>query len=328
MKLSKLRKVAPLALAMLALATSCSYLKVPDDVSIKAVPIDLTFGVAKEKTGPQDRLPTPVAPSELPTLPPDDKPPEEDPDPPELCPPLAELGAREAPKSIERPDHEPREGKYLHLWAGNFDGREQFFTVGLKDVSQVFEDPEANAPNSFYFTVDDNVVGMKYWFQVRPIAEGGDQDPSDLPGLYLKRLDLRPNGQSDKFAFIPASPLRLAGFPFVEGTTERQSAPDIAPKNQLPIPGLPQPTANTIISEFQLGRIDTIQVCAKLARAFSVNWKIEIHGEFEHELFGTFWFQTGMGGWPIREQYTMLGDQLVAGNFESYLLNLDPLKYA
>lgn len=326
MKRSNPRRFATTVALLALLGTSCSSFRVQSDVAIKQVPVDLTFGAkAQDQPSAAPLPPLPDVPRYLPPRPSVPGPFNPPPVPKEpLCGVTTAIAARDPSTPSISNDQRPREGTYLFRFDGNLDGQPaREGVVAYKAISSTSEEPEG-----FSYSVKSDFDGLVLHFEVRPVAE-----EQQLPGLFLKRIDIpRADGEEAPAAFIPGSPLKLLAFPIESGTRQTASGPDVASKRDTGIanPTAPgtvyQPSANTMTSRVDVGAREIIEVCADLAQAWKVNWELEIAGDFNIQMIGTFWLDTAYGGWPVKEDFIILGD-LVNGNFASNLMKLDPGAY-
>lgn len=330
MKRSPLLRGALLAVTMAVATTSCSFLAVPSEVGIKQVPIDLTFGGELPdqddgSVGPPPVLPPAIVPE--PTLPPAPEQPKPKPKP-DLCgPTLASAVARDpAPASITSTnvqDTFPTEGTYLYSFIGNFENRQLFFDIAHKELGNIQDVGEG-----YSFSVADPFNGTVWWFEAQP-----ETDTSANPGLFLQKIEIpeepaTPGGLPPRrLEFTPAAPLKVLNFPIQPGERVRSAAVDNAPKTEDPVTGgLQLPSANTITSTVDVGSREIILVCEELAQAWKVNWALQIAGEYNLDIVGSFWLATQYGGWPVKEEYTISGD-LIPGNFATNLMKIDPGNY-
>ena len=331
MKHLKRRSSAAAIFALAALMSSCSFLHLSNDVAVKAVPIDLTFGASiPPTTAPLQPPPAIIVPPPVPTLPPLPTPPPVPTPPPEpvfACPehPTA-LGARDPSTPDITPDEAPKEGVYLYRFQGQYGGPNAGLStiIGYKTVSNV-QTVDATL-GSFTFQVEDPFNHIVLVLLAKPISS---TDPLD--GLFLQEIDI-PSANlamTDPLKFIPAQPLRMIDFPIQPGTNQTLAAidtgqkPSSAPGGVLP----PLPSADTITSNFTVGAAESVDVCADIAKAYKGNWELKITGQYNADLAGTFWIDTAYGGLPVKDDFTLTSDTLETGNFSSNLMRLDPVKF-
>lgn len=328
-----------LGLALMLMTTSCALFTVPDDVGIKKLGVDLTFGGKLPTTPPgPSAFSLPPVPTITPSPPPDPGPPP--PPPPPLCGPTTAVGAIEAPTSMHAdPDgnpetddgQQPLEGNYPFHFIGNLEGGPQVEF----DANKVITNSQlTNTPGGFEYDIGDPFLpGMRFGFESRPESE---TDPVGA-GLYLTKIEIpfREPGQffpDRQLLFEPQGGLKFIEFPIQSGTTITRSAPDIAPKEespvQDPITGAPilLPSANEMTSQTTIHSTERIVVCEELAQAWRTSVDIQITGDYNIRFLGTFWLGTQFGGWPIKDDFVVVGD-LAAGNYSSNLLKVDPGDY-
>jgi hypothetical protein len=271
-------------------------------------------------------LPPAVIPK--PTLPP--PPPEEkDPKPrPEICGPTTAVSARDqAPASIEAGDrHRPQEGTYLFDFVGNYENGPLLFDMDHKVVSAATDVGEG-----FSFSIHDPFNSITWWFEAQPVT------PTNAnPGLFLQKVQI-PAGPPESgvpqrgLDFTPAAPLKILNFPIVPGDRVRAAALDTASKSETPADGpggqpLLTPSANTITSTVDVGSSERIIVCEELAQAWKINWVLQMAGEYNLDIIGSFWMGTQYGGWALKDEYSITGD-LIPGNYASNLMKIDPGYY-
>jgi hypothetical protein len=117
-----------------------------------------------------------------------------------------------------------------------------------------------------------------------------------------------------------------------QGTKFSAQAADVAPKSATPVDdpltGAPilSPSANAIRSELQVGPPERFIVCEELGMGWKSTWNLEITGEYNLRILGTFWMSTQYGGWPTKDEYVIIGD-LIPGVFSSNMMKLDPGVY-
>lgn len=335
--MSRPRSARAVALASLVLvASSCSLLDVPNEVGIRAVPVDLKFGALKQPKVEQPTI------GELPPVPDivlpdfnDDEPEAKPKPPPEICPVTkADAPENESRGEIISAEEMPREGPYFSEYQAHALDGTYTYTIGFKEVTA-----EENAEATGYtFSVQDvvpvftgggnAVVGMDMSFQV--VYTRPEPEPD---GMSLTRLVLRSvteEGELVEYPFVPNPPIALVEFPIVQGSKLTREAVDVEGKEEgatNPITGQPilTPSGNNMKSVFEIGSREIIEVCADLAQAWRANWNIEITGDFNVNLSGAFWFDTskGKGGMPIRNDYILTGD-IEGGTFASRILRIDP----
>lgn len=327
MRRFKIVKPTLIGVVLALVSTSCALFAVPNDVGVKNLTVDLTFGGNQPPTNeplPDFSLP-PVPVIELPEPPPPIPPP---PPPPPICPPPPSTAApRDPAVPTINPHNVPQLGEYMSRSQGNYENEEPFIRISTKDVTNLVQQGDG-----FRFSVKDTVTQMRLTLEAQPINE---DDPANRPGLYLVRMELpaeRPQiGGLDPraLAFEPAEPLQLTPFPIQPGTDTTDAAPDVAPKNETPIQdpitGAPllSPSLNSMASTMIVDSAETIVVCSSLAQAYRASWDLEITGEFNIRILGTFWLATQYGGWPIKDDFVVVGD-LLPGNFSSSLMRIDP----
>lgn len=324
MKSSGLLRAILLGMVVTFVTTSCGFFQIQNEVGIKEVGVDLVFGGAavEEPVQPPDIELPEVPPIELPEPPPPEPPP---PPPPPLCPPTTAIAARDPAVAAITNDHRPEEGNYLHRFDGNFEDQRFIFTFGNKVISNV-----ADSGEGFEYSIQDRFNLTRLTFRAQPISE-----TNPLNGLFLVRVEIpeeppTPLAPSPRLlTFEPAAPLRLLAFPIQAGAEEEAQAIDVAPKSTTPISdpltGSPilSPSGNAISSFLRVDSPERIQVCEDLAQGYKAAWDIEITGEFNLRILGSFWLGTQYGGWPIKDEYVVIGD-LIPGNFASNLARLDP----
>lgn len=331
MKPSKSRslRVVPLV-ALSMLLSACGLLDVPSDVDVKAVPVDLKFGAQISKTvaPPDIGVLTDPPIIDLNPLPDDPTTPPKRRKPVVVCPPTTADAARDfSPGVIETFENGPLEGQYPTYFEGQFAEAGFARSVGYKSI----EDVEENSNGTQYtFTVrDDNVIlGMEMSFQVVYTQDEGVPDGISLTKLVVPRHN--EDGSIDEFAFVPQPPMGIMDFPIGAGSEKITTAVDNEPKTAAPADnplggGLLAPSGNNMRSTFTVGGRETISVCADMARPWKSNWELEITGEYDLTMSGTFWFDTskGKGGMPIRADYILDGN-VEKGTFLSTILRLDP----
>lgn len=318
------------ALAAIALLTSaCSFLSVPNEVSVHKLPVDLTFGGETAPTSTPPPVPplpdiTDIPPV-LPDDPGDDTPPPKP--PPPICPPTSAIAPESAVASIGFEDA-PEPGTYLFQFIGNEENGTPLVLRGYRTLENYVE-TEAD----FTYTVSDTMTGAKWSFRVEP--EAPDASNTATTGLYLTKVEL-PKSTFDlaagTFTFEPASPLKMLAFPIQPGTEQVASAPDVAPKTATPITnpltGAPllSPSLNAMQMTTTIGSPEIFEVCEDLAQAYKANIDLEMTGEYNVHILGAFYLWTQRGGWPIREDFVVSGD-VMPGNFAATLMKLEPGDY-
>lgn len=330
MKPSRPRSLRVVTLIALGtLLSACGLLDVPNDVDVKAVPVDLKFGaqITKKIEPPDigDLGEPPIIDLDLPPV-------EEKEEKPrktiEVCPVTTADAARAPSKGeIKSFEESPVEGSYFTYFEGQFPDAGFQRAVAYKTV----EDVEENSNGTEYaFTVrDDNILlGLEMGFRVVYTQDEGVPDGISLTKMVLPRHN--DDGSIDDFAFVPQPPLGLMDFPINPGAEKISTGVDNEPKTEAPAEnplggGLLAPSGNNMRSTLTVGSREIIEVCADLAQAWRTNWKIEITGEYDVTLTGTFWFDTseGKGGVPIRTDFVLEGN-VEEGIFLSSILRLDP----
>jgi len=324
MKSSGLLRAILLGIVVTFVTTSCGFFQIQNEVGIKKVGVDLVFGgttLELPVEPPDIQLPE-VPPIELPEPPPPEPPP---PPPPPLCPPTTAIAARDPAVAAITNDNRPEEGNYLHRFDGNFEDQPFVFTFDNKVISNV-----ADSGDGFEYSIQDRFNLMRLTFRAQPISE-----TNPLNGLFLVRVEIpeqRPSPLAPSprlLTFEPAAPLRLLEFPIQAGAEISAQAIDVAPKSTTPIEdpltGSPilSPSGNAISSYLRVDSPERIQVCKDLAQGYKAAWDVQISGEYNLRILGSFWLGTQYGGWPIKDEYVVVGD-LIPGNFASNLARLDP----
>lgn len=344
MKRSRSSLVLVTVLALVG--SACSRFAPKADVSINTVGIELAFGVDVEEL----LKPPPVIPTTPPLifeLPPEQPLPPLPPAPPPtpFCLPNQTQSPRDgqAPPSVKPGNFDvkhpeaggnfPRRGSYPTFYQGNYAGEESFNRFSNKKIG-VFR--ETKDLSLFYYKVTDEGHGVSMEFSIVYEAsqnEDGDTSNSNLTGIYLRSitLPLKEDPLLNR-VYIPANAetggLKLATFPLGGGQVTEDTQPNRAANEQevngetLPL----SPPSATLSSKVIIaGKPQNVLVCDQLAQAWRFNTSIEITGDVDVSIIGSFWFATQYGGWPIQEAFTMDGgDTFISGNFLGRLARLDP----
>lgn len=352
MRSSVLPRLLAIGLLLTLTTTACGLFAIQSEVGLKKVNVDLTFGANLEPL-PTVTFPPPPPPATvppIPTLDPScsdgldndddglidfpadpgcDNPTDDDESepPPPLCGPTTATAAEDATvATMTYPDNVPEEGNYLFQVLGNFENEPFFNAFGHATISNI-----AQVGEGFEYTIADPITLMELTFQAQPISE---TDPVG-DGLFISRIQLpedRTSPQPRLLAFEPAQPIRVLEFPIEPGASVSGQQIDVAPKSTTPITnpvtGLPvlSPSGNAVRSSTKVEAPETVIVCEELGRAYKMNWDLQITGEFNVRILGTFWMATQYGGWPMRADYLVVGD-LIPGNFISNLAKIDPGDY-
>ena len=338
MKLSKLPRTAAAMLAVAVLTASCSVFHVASDVGVQQVNVDLNFGVKKApKPQPQAEISIPpvsfpsffgqdpcaIDPTAVDCVDPNPPP---QPKPKPLC---ALHPSAIAPRDVAGPSitslNVPAEGPYLFHYKGNYDGKPAFNIVGYKLIGDVTDESAIYGADAFSYSVEDQVLHYRLVFLVIPQTENSQND-----GLYLKEADFPekdlPFG-GKPYTFIPASPMLLVAFELNSGDEQTSAGIDTSGKQANPAGLPPKPSANEMKSHTVAGSRETIDACDDLIQAYRVSWDLQITGEFDEHMLGTFWLATQYGGWPVRSDYVLSSQKLISGNFEERIMRVDPGDY-
>ena len=335
MKPSKPFRAFALALAAGVLMSSCSLLQVKSEVAAKEINLDITLG-APPPPEQADRgeiaLPTiePI-PIDIPDPFDDDIDEPPPPPPPPFCPPFpTAFGARKPSEldvnvsDIPERDNSPVAGSYLFRFTGNYNEDRAYDTVSLKFLESQLRDVETN---ELKFTIDDTDTNIK--LHLHSVGQlRADDTPNPTPGLFLTAIEIPQKDRSleNRLKFEPAGEIKLLTYPIEEQATWTETKTDIAGKEPI-APDVLTPSVNQMRSVIHVGAREDVAVCEDISRAWKVNWDLRITGQYETVLSGLLWLDTGMGGWPVREDLVMSSEPLISGNFTSNLMKLDPTDY-
>ncbi|HVL33378.1 MAG TPA: hypothetical protein VM600_07340, partial [Actinomycetota bacterium] len=207
--------------------------------------------------------------------------------------------------------------------------------IGYKSVSSASIE---GSDGEFAFSVEDGFNGMRIFYEARPIVET-ESNPSagGADGLFLKRIDWpvrSEGGETRRLSFIPTPMLQILDFPIEPGKEIITTGHDVANKRDTGLDGAPSlSSSNNMRLSATVGNKDQFDVCEDQAQAWPVNLNLEIAGDYNLQMIGTFWMATQYGGWPIKEEYILLrddavtADPLITGNFSSSMMKLDPGDY-
>lgn len=337
---------AAIVITVAMVASSCSRFAPKADVSINKVGVDLAFGVDVEKLLEPPPLPPPPPPPPFELPPPPEIPPPPPPPPPTpFCPGVQTQSQRDGdappsmrpgefnPKDPSRGGNWPRSGKYPTFYQYNYAGEQ---TEAGYDYKRIGIRRDDASTNSFWYTVFDERHGVTLEYTIiyeANATEGADSSNSDIAGIYLRslRLPLKTDPTKSRI-FIPANAeaggLKLASFPLGGGQTTESTQPNRAANdvdvqgNQLPL----SPPSSTIATRVIIaGKPQNVFVCDQMARAWRFNTSIEISGDVEVSLIGSFWIATQYGGWAIQEVFSLDGgNEFISGNFLGRIARLDP----
>ncbi|MFP5224165.1 MAG: hypothetical protein ACLGH3_01200 [Actinomycetota bacterium] len=333
-------------LALAFAVSSCANLAPKADVSIGKVAVDLAFGVDVEELLEPPPLPPPPPPNIF--IPPDEPPPLPPPPPPPpptpFCPGVQTNSPRDgqAPPSVrpgpfdpddpERGGNWPRRGQYPTFYQGNYAGEPSKSGYDYKRVG-VRRDNEST--NSFFYTVIDEGHGVTMEYTIiypSQASENAESSNAEVAGIYLRsiRIPLAADKTQSR-VFIPANAetggLKLASFPLGAGQRTDSTQPNRAANDvevegqQLPL----APPSSTISTSVIVAQPQNVFVCDQMAQAWRFNTSIEITGDVEVSLIGSFWMATQYGGWSIQEVFSIDGgNTFISGNFLARLARLDP----
>jgi hypothetical protein len=339
------RNYLAMVLALAFAVSACSNLAPKADVGINKVGVDLAFGVDVEELLEPPPLPPPPPPIFVPPPAPPPLPPPPPPPPPTpFCPGVQTQSPRDGqaspsvkpgefdPDDPERGGNYPRRGSYATFYQGNYAGEPTKSGYAYKNVGVRRDDANTN---SFFYTVTDEGHGVTMEYTIiypSQESEGDESSNAELAGIYLRsiRIPLAADKTQSR-VFIPANAetggLKLASFPLGAGQRTESTQPNRA-ANDVDVQGqtLPlAPPSATISTSVVVAQPQNVFVCDQMAQAWRFNTNIEITGDVDVSLVGSFFIATQYGGWSIQEIFSIDGGgTFISGNFLARLARLDP----